>query len=76
MSEAHNIEEDNKQKMILYAAALEQLHQLTEENHQLRTTSNSVGEHTHRIIEATKSQNHELHIQIETMQAQNAAEVD
>lgn len=53
------IEEDNEQKTILCTTALQEIHQLTEENQLLKTKSD-VAEAHHRTATATQTDNREL----------------
>jgi hypothetical protein len=75
----YQIEEDNKQKSIVYTQALEQIHQLTEENQRLRTKGDPADEHrtngtlqTQQVTDLQK-QNQELRIQLENLKSQHAA---
>ena len=53
------IEEDNEQKTILCTTALQEIHQLTEENQLLKTKSDAAEAH-HRTTTATQTDNREL----------------
>lgn len=69
------IDEDNKQKSILYTKALEQIHQLTEENQRLQTKSDAAEGHRHQIA-TTQKANQNLRQQVETLQTQHPAELE
>ena len=69
------IDEDNKHKSILYAAALDRIHSLEEDNQLLKTKIDAAEEH-HRTATTTQADNQDLRKQVETLQSRHAAELE
>lgn len=67
------IDEDNKQKSILYTTALEQIHKMSEAAKQLQLKHTAALKHSTHVAETSQSEKQEVQNQLKTLQGQHRA---
>jgi hypothetical protein len=75
LERAKLIDDDNQHKSILYATALEKIHQLTEENKRFQTRNDTTEEQRHRYSTIQK-ENDDLRQQVKILQTQHPEELE
>jgi hypothetical protein len=71
---SRQIDKDNEQKSILYAAALERIHQQEKDNQLLKAKINAAEEHN-RTVATTQTDNQDLRRQVADLHNQHRAEI-